>query len=117
MDSQSNIGPEVRYRASSTTATLRALRTRVFSTKALADPTCMMFADSLAPSGRLCNSGAWAMPTTAEAKMADAEVMKVDRAAAKVRFVETESRISDGKVPARLRRPPPDFLRRAARLR
>eukprot|EP00959_Pyramimonas_sp_CCMP1952_P321349 6724594-Pyramimonas_sp.AAC.1 len=77
------MGPDVRYRASSTTATLRVLRTRVFSAKALADPTCMMFADGLVLSGRLYNSGAWAMLTTAEARMADAEVMKVYRAAAK----------------------------------
>eukprot|EP00959_Pyramimonas_sp_CCMP1952_P255611 5339196-Pyramimonas_sp.AAC.1 len=49
--------------------------------------------------------------------MADAEVMKVYRAVAKVRFVEAESCISDGQVLARLRRPPPDVLRRAARLR
>eukprot|EP00959_Pyramimonas_sp_CCMP1952_P164724 3443226-Pyramimonas_sp.AAC.1 len=102
------MGPEVRYRAISTTATLRVLRTRVFSTKALADPKCMMFADSLALSGRLYNSGAGAMLTTAEARMADAEVIKVYRAAAKVCFVEAESHISDGQVLARLRRPPPD---------
>eukprot|EP00959_Pyramimonas_sp_CCMP1952_P164725 3443227-Pyramimonas_sp.AAC.1 len=67
-----------------------------------------MFAGSHAIPGRPCNSGARAMLTTAEAKMADAEVMKVHKAAAKVRFVEAESRISDGQVLARLRRPPPD---------
>eukprot|EP00959_Pyramimonas_sp_CCMP1952_P417479 8746565-Pyramimonas_sp.AAC.1 len=43
--------------------------------------------------------------------------MEVYRAAAKVRFVEAELCISDGQVLARLRRPPPDVLRRAARLR
>eukprot|EP00959_Pyramimonas_sp_CCMP1952_P470042 9495997-Pyramimonas_sp.AAC.1 len=83
IDPQGNMGPEVRYRASSITATLRVLRTRVFSTKALADPACMRFAGSLVLSGRFCNSGAWAMLTTAEANMAGAGVMKVYRAAAK----------------------------------
>eukprot|EP00959_Pyramimonas_sp_CCMP1952_P112894 2359998-Pyramimonas_sp.AAC.1 len=77
----------------------------------------MMFADNLVLPGRLYNSGAWTMLTTAVAKMADAEVMKVYRAAAKVRCVEAESCIIDGQVLARLRRPPPDVLRRAARLR
>eukprot|EP00959_Pyramimonas_sp_CCMP1952_P361638 7573771-Pyramimonas_sp.AAC.1 len=109
------MGPEVGYRASSATATLRALRTRVFSTKALADSTCMIFADSLALPGRLHNSGVRVMLTTAEPYMADAEVMQVYRTAAKV--PEAGSCISDGRVLARLRRPPPDVLRRAARLR
>eukprot|EP00959_Pyramimonas_sp_CCMP1952_P363665 7615494-Pyramimonas_sp.AAC.1 len=43
--------------------------------------------------------------------------MKVYRVAAKARFVEAESCRSDGQVLARLRRPPPDVLRRAACLR
>eukprot|EP00959_Pyramimonas_sp_CCMP1952_P088082 1842780-Pyramimonas_sp.AAC.1 len=49
--------------------------------------------------------------------MAGAEVMEVHRAAAKVRCAEAESCISDGQMLARIRRPPPDVLRRAARLR
>eukprot|EP00959_Pyramimonas_sp_CCMP1952_P002006 41170-Pyramimonas_sp.AAC.1 len=68
-------------------------------------------------SGRLCNAGAWAALAAAEAKLADSETMKVFRAAARVRFVETDSRVSDAQVRATLGRPEPSELRRTARLR
>eukprot|EP00959_Pyramimonas_sp_CCMP1952_P067589 1410794-Pyramimonas_sp.AAC.1 len=68
-------------------------------------------------SGRLYNAGAWAALTAAEAKLADSETMKVVRAAARVRFVETDSCVSDAQVRAISGRPEPSELRRAARLR
>jgi len=82
---------EIRYRASSTTDTLRVLRTKVFGPSDMSDSTRMMFADSLVMSGRLYNAGAWSDLTLGENKHADGEVMKVYRAAARVRFEEADS--------------------------
>ena len=108
---------EIRYRASSTTDTLRVLRTKVFGPSDMSDSTRMMFADSLVMSGRLYNAGAWSDLTLGENKHADGEVMKVYRAAARVRFDEADSCVSNQEVLAQLQRPPPAILRRAARLR
>eukprot|EP00959_Pyramimonas_sp_CCMP1952_P167544 3501715-Pyramimonas_sp.AAC.1 len=68
-------------------------------------------------SGRLYNAGAWAALTAAEAKLADSETMEVFRAAARVRFVEADSCVSDVQIRATLCRPGTSELRRAARLR
>ena len=81
---------EIRYRATSTTDTLGVLRTKVFGPSDMSDSTRMMFADSLVMSGRLFNAGAWVELTRGEGKHADGEVMKVSRAAARVRFVEAD---------------------------
>ena len=98
--------PEIRRRATSTADTLRILRTRVFSPSALADGTRMQFADSLVMSGRLYNAGIWPSLTLGESRQVETEVMKVYRAAAKVRFVETDSCVSNTQVLARLQGPP-----------
>ena len=117
LDAAGSMMPEIKHRAQTTTDTLRILRTRVFAPPALCDGTRMTFADSLVMSGRLYNAGTWPALTLGEVRQVEVDIMKVYRAAAKVRFVEEESCVSNAQVLARLQRPPPEVLLRAARLR
>ena len=116
-DANGAMTPEIRYRASTTAASLQVLRRRVFASDDLDIQHRLILADSLVMSGRQYNAGAWPVLTDAEDKLAHLETMKVYRAAARVRFQEATSQVSDEVVLARLRRPSPTTLLRAARLR
>ena len=113
-DARGSMAPEMRYRTSTTAAPRQVLRRRAFATYALETHDRYALADSLVLSGRQHNAGAWPCLTKGEHAFLRAEVMKVHRAAARVRFQEVGPHISDRVVLAWLRRPTPSVLLRAA---